>query len=366
LQRNPLKVGNRTADSTILWVKSNMIEKINIRFSLVLSVTIVIASCGNEHATIDAAKIADAPIQTVDAPPLPAMTTRTLAQCTTLGTGAETCGYQITLNPVACANQGCKKLAVFFAGGGQVCNQSIQDTYAAAGYVAVCALLFQTSDGTSLYPFAAEATRADAIMKAVADDPVVKAAWSGASMLITGVSHGATAPVTAMARTAFDAGPAWRGATHTGACFFDGIYNIAAIDELLGTGNAGGPCLSPVSHARMLGRYYSADPQVHSCVNNKCACDPDHAPEIDNDTIDAVAATEFAIKDWKLIECGSATAACASDIVPGPPISALCSNIDRSAQHTCAFESMPNDSHLTCAVSGINRCISWFDALSAL
>jgi hypothetical protein len=340
-----------------------------IRFTkwcLFILILVSFPGCGNDSPpSIDAAKTIDAKLPLVDAAPLPAMTKRTLPQCTALATGTETCGYEITLNPITCANRGCKKLVVFFAGGQQVCNQAIQDRYAAAGYVAVCALLFQTSEGTSLYPFAAEASRAHEIMKAVADDAVVKAAWSGASLLISGVSHGATAPVIAMARTTFDSEPSWRGATHTAACFFDGIYNIASIDELLGTGNAGGPCQGPVSHARMIGRYYSGDPLIHSCTNNKCACDPDHAPAMDNDTIEAVPTAEFAIKDWKLIECGSAMAACPSDIVPAAPISALCANIDASAQHTCAFEAMPNDSHLTCAGTGISRCIDWFDGLAA-
>jgi hypothetical protein len=134
-------------------------------------------------------------------------------------------------------------------------------------------------------------------MTAVASDTIVKAAWDGSSLLVTGVSHGATIPVTTVARTAFDDAAAWHGSAHTGVCLFDGIYYLAVLDEFLGTGNAGAPCRVPLSHGRMIGRYYTSEPMVHSCSNNKCACDPDHAPTMDNDTIDSVAAAEFSIKD---------------------------------------------------------------------
>jgi hypothetical protein len=254
-------------------------------------------ACKKSPATdLDASNTVDG--SPADAPaPLPAKTTRSIASCSALATGTETCGFEIQLDPSKCANRGCKKLAVFFAGGQQTCTASIAQAYVADGYVAVCALLFQTSTATGLYPYAAEATRADEIMKAIASDPVVRAAWSGQALLITGVSHGATAPVIAMARTTYDNSTAWQGATKTGACFFDGIYNITALDNHLGTGNAGAPCTTPLSHSRIVGRYYATDPATHSCGNGQCGCAPGHSAALDVDSVDGIAATEFAVKD---------------------------------------------------------------------
>ena len=235
--------------------------------------------------------------------------------------------------------------------------------YAAAGYVASCLQIFDTSEATGKLPYNKEADRVDTVLKAYL--ALVKPAWTGEHLLVSGISHGATAPVTAMARTKLD--DAWKGSKTTGACFYDGIYDLRAIDDLLGTGtDAGGPCLFPVSHARIVGRYYPKDPLVHACGNKKCACDPAHAPEMDTDSITAVAPTEFAIKKWKLIECGSATPACSSDIVPAAPIKALCANLRTAAAagYECADDSLPNSSHIVCHHTGVDRCLTWFDGIA--
>ena len=134
---------------------------------------------------------------------------------------------------------------------------------------------------------------------------------------------------------------------------------------MLGTGNDGGQCLFPVSHARIVGRYYQDAPLVHSCINGKCPCDPNHAPEIETDSITAVDPKEFAVTKWKLIECGSSTPTCSGDIVPAAPIRALCENLRTGPNAgTCEDDSMPNDTHLECHVTGVEKCRAWFDALA--
>ena len=87
------------------------------------------------------------------ASPLPSSGTRDVPACSTLGTGTDICRFELRLDPTRCAKRGCRKLAIFFAGGQQTCTESILQAYAERGYVATCALLFESSTGTSLYPY---------------------------------------------------------------------------------------------------------------------------------------------------------------------------------------------------------------------
>jgi hypothetical protein len=270
-----------------------------------------------------------------------------VAACNGIDGIAQQCSWRYSFDPAQCSPASpCDKLVAYYAGGGQDCSSydGIMQAFASAGYVATCILLDQT-------------------LKSIADSPITQAVWSGRDLLIAGVSHGATAPVIAMARTTLDDGAHWHGSRKTAGCFYDGIYDIGAIDQLLGTGDAGGQCLAPVPHARILGRYYPTAPLVHACSNDKCFCDPDHNPKMDEDTISAVAASAFSLARFKLIECGSATPPCTGDIVPKAPIDTLCAAIDAGAAHSCELDPMPNETHLSCAGVGTGKCIGWFDAL---
>jgi hypothetical protein len=253
---------------------------------------------------------------------------------------------------------------VLWGGGEQDCSNydSILQAWSTAGYFATCVLLFETADAAGQEAYVKEAQRVDLSLKAVVG--FGKAVWTGKDLLVSGISHGATAPVIAMARTAIDDAAEWKGTRKTGACFYDGTYDVKTTDAFLGTGNNGGQCMAPVPHSRIIGRYYATPPATHSCSNNKCACDPNHAPEIEQDSITTVMPTVFAIRQWKLIECGSAMDACTQDILPKGPIEALCSTIDAGPGHTCVLDPMPNATHLTCAgPAGASKCITWFDAL---
>ncbi|RLB45114.1 MAG: hypothetical protein DRJ42_30670 [Deltaproteobacteria bacterium] len=292
--------------------------------------------------------------------------TRTIAACAGGDTGDLPCSFEYLFDEAGCADRGCDKLAIYFAGGGQTCAGAQLSNYVEDGYVAVCALLFGDSAEAGRYPYNAEAERVDHLIRSVARDPAIASAWDGTSLLITGASHGATAPVVAMARTDFDEDPAWHGTVRTGACFYDGIYDIEALDELLGSGDDGAPCPDPpagvLSHRRAVGRYYESGPVVsHVCDNDQCFCDGDHSPEMDEDTVVDVEATRFAVTEWKLVECGSALDACTADVVPGDPIRSLCSNIDASPTHQCTFQSLPRTPHGACAPGVL--CRSWFNGL---
>jgi hypothetical protein len=170
-----------------------------------------------------------------------------------------------------------------------------------------------------------------------------------------------------MARHTFDEDPLWKGNRLTAGCFMDGIYDIGALDELLGNGADGAPCPEPpgsvLSHTRALGRYYTTEPELHSCFNNKCACDSDHSPEIDEDSIVGVDPGVFAIRHWKLIECGSELPACSGDVVPAEPIATLCAQIESDSERGCTFTSLPQVPHTACAPA--QQCIDWFATLEA-
>lgn len=278
----------------------------------------------------------------------------------------EACVWTYQFDDTVCtAESPCSKLVIFFSGGEMSCGyEGILSAFAEHGYVATCAQIFETSEAAGAEPYNDEAPRVDLLIWSITSSPEVRAVWTGEDLLISGVSHGATAPVIAMARTVHDS--EWLGSRFTAACFFDGIYNIGVLDEFLGTSGVGGsPCNLVLSHARAVGRYYDRDPLAHSCVNDMCACDPDASSEMSVDTITGVGLDRFAIADWKLIECGSAMNACLQDVVPSAPIRTLCNRLETDSGHSCAWDPMPESSHVACASEGIDRCYTWFDDLLA-
>jgi hypothetical protein len=176
--------------------------------------------------------------------------------------------------------------------------------------------------------------------------PEVIARWEGGHLLIAGTGHGATVPVTAMARTKLDAQDHWKGILTTGGCFYDGIVDVFSLEERLQSGAPnGGPCQGPLTPARLEARYA-------------------YMPEAKaRDSITGVAATNYTPVHWKMLECGSAMEACAEDVAPGGPIEQLCATISAGDLHLCEFESIPNVDHATCATHEAKRCIEWFDKL---
>ena len=289
-----------------------------------------------------------------------------LADCAGIDGIDEPCTLRYLFDPGRCSvSSPCSRLVVFFSGGEMDCGlpgyTTILEAFALSGFVAVCAQLFQTPGASGDEPYNDEAPRVDLAIRSALDAGAVRAVWSGEHLLISGVSHGATAPVIAMARTALDDG--WHGSGVTAACFFDGIYDIGELDLFLAFGDSGSPCNLVLSHARAVGRYYDADPLVHSCLNDKCFCDPDHSPEMDEDTVSGVDPSELAVSQWKLIECGSAMNPCLQDVVPAGPIETLCSRINAGPFSACVYDPMPEDSHIECASTGVDRCVTWFDSL---
>jgi hypothetical protein len=262
----------------------------------------------------------------------------------------------------ACVDAKCSKLVVVFSGGEMGCLSgqgyaNVIAGYADRGYAAVCINYFETSEGSAVAPYVDEASRIDLAVREATSGAWAQAYWTGEDLLLEGISHGATAPVILMARTELDEAAHWRGSHFTAGCFFDGIYDTLATADLLDSGAVGGkPCSAPVSFDRVLERYCGPGATAESC-------DLATNAKAQEDTITGVDTDAFAIRDFALFECGSDLPACVGDIVPGAPIESLCQNIEASPTHTCAFEGLPKDSHLTCHRDHYDACRVWFEGL---
>jgi hypothetical protein len=290
----------------------------------------------------------------------PAVTTQVLASCRGVSGVNETC--TLIKNASACTTTRCSKLVVVFAGGEQGCNPTtggyaaVISSYAARGWASICINYFETSDGSAMVPYAAEAPRLDMAMREATTGTWARQYWTGEDLLIEGISHGATAPITLMARTTLDNAPHWRGTRKSGVCMFDGVYDTQAIGSFLRTGRSGMPCLFPLSYTRLLSRYCGAGA-------TEATCNLATLPSALEDTVTGVAPSEFALRDFKLFECGSALPACSDDITPRAPIEMMCSRLNAPPGSRCSFEALPNLSHLNCHAMEYDRCRTWFDSL---
>ena len=347
----------------------------SVRCGLLALAWLVMAGCGassnassgdagdNDVATPDAgsgdAGSADAG-GSDSGPPPPASGQIVLDACLGQTGIAERC--TLVTNASACTGSKCSKLVVVFSGGEMGCitgsgYNNVLAGYASQGYAAVCINYFDTSTGSGKAPYIDEAARIDLAVREATTGAWARAYWTGADLLLEGISHGATAPVILMARTSLDDQPHWHGTHFTGGCFFDGAYDQAATASLLATGAIGGnPCTVPVSYTRWLERY--CGPGATGAT-----CDLSTNPKAQEDTITNVLPANFSIRDFKLFECGSALPACSGDIVAGPPVQTLCQRLDASPTHTCSFGSLPTDGHLTCHGNQYDQCRAWFEGL---
>lgn len=281
----------------------------------------------------------------------------------------ETCYWRYQYDSTKCnPEKPCSKLVIFFSGGEMNCDDSYQNPgagyskvlngYTSDGYVGVCAGVFLSSTAAGTIPPNKEAGRINALVNDIRQSSAINAIWNGEDLLFAGISNGATAPVTAMARTSFDDQDTWKGSRKTAACFHDGVYDIPYADQFLSTGSPALQC-NNLRNRTICGKY----------TNTAKDCSPINSadPEVALDTITQVDPTAFAIKNWKLIECGSALPACAAqgDWVPATPIQELCNDIAGDPSHTCTFGSQPNDSHIACmsTAQGIANCRDWFNRL---
>jgi len=203
----------------------------------------------------------------------------TVPACDGLAPGSEDCHYRLLWRPDACGGT-CSKLLVYWAGGEQSCADGKYDPllekWADSGVLVACAQPFTTSEEAGRYPYADERGRMELLTGRIRAQASTLSAdgvagWDGRYLVIGGVSHGATAPVAAIARSrAFVNRPdIWTGKDGTAVILFDGISDPARLEASIGL--ADDPACAPW-HARFVGRYGAKAPLAHSCDNDACYC----------------------------------------------------------------------------------------------
>ena len=285
--------------------------------------------------------------------------------CNNLGTGSERCFWRYDFDPSKCSPN-CDKLVIFFGGGGMNCDtegyatDKVIEYYKNHGYIATCVDIFETGEAAGAYHFVDEAGRVDRLVEDITSFVLDNHVWSGKHLLISGVSHGATAPVIAMARTSFDEQSSWHGSETTGACFYDGIYHTDAVLEFIIENECTG-VLDWLSYDRYVGRYCDPLPVFPAVCNNFYS---DSA--LDDMVTPPVSTSNFYIKDWKMMSCGTGAAnACYREVSPRVSTEEMCSIID-SGIGSCEFEDLPYSQgydHLNCAIERVDLCQEWFDDL---
>lgn len=294
--------------------------------------------------------------------------------CVGMNGVSEACYWRYMYDSNVCdPTSPCDKLVVIFAGGEENCDESMGDSSAAYsqamaryvddGYVAICAGTFLSS-GQNGQPYFEESDRLNAVTASIRGSSIINSIWSGKYLLWAGVSHGATVPPIAMMRKR-DTQPTWQGSTKTGACFHDGTYNVLQTDAFLKLSQNLTSCIG-VRKSAICDRYSTAGPIL-------CTSPPSSDPDVITDTITNGNVSNLAIKNWKLVECGSGLPAPAcgttsnlnGDWLPASTIQSLCNRIDQDSTHTCEFGSLPSDGHLTCVgtEAGVDECSTWFDNL---
>lgn len=295
-----------------------------------------------------------------------------------------------TSGPGACAGGRCSKLVIYFAGGDQACALpgqaygsdlygGLAKSYADKGWVFVCANLFTFpfSPAAGKIPYTNEAPRVKALVDAILFSPEVRARWNGEQLLFSGISHGASAPVAAIARHHVDQAPWWRGRKKTAACFLDGQYDVHYNQRFWMAPEHAASC-SWFHDRTVCGRYLGADTCPADTNTDGMALDSlvAVAPRPEDKRLPDLTPSDFAIPRWRMIECGSGLAeACGTDpstfpanpttgdMLPAAPIVKMCATIgDR-----CEFGSLPDKTHVECGLSGVAdvQCQSWFEGLPA-
>lgn len=302
-----------------------------------------------------------------------------LPACNGKGPGTEDCHARLFIDSAACSPAApCERMVVYWSGGEQSCSQGVYDglvkTYAAAGYVAACAQPYSTSEEAGAYPYNAELERMHELMAHLRGLPEVKAVWTGDKLLISGVSHGATAPLAAVAaaQALKSRAAVWTGKLATALVLYDGISNPATLEEW--TGQQQG---CSTFHARFVGRYGDGKPLLHSCQNNACYCSsPAHQGDWAADTT-VIGATyppgpyscaDFTTQTgsvlYRFVSCsGGLGSACGNqgDIIPDAQQKLAHDGLQTCPGVVASYKQYPNCAHTQCGggLCGLNDSLAW-------
>jgi hypothetical protein len=223
------------------------------------------------------------------------ITSVAIPACDGRGPGSEDCHFRLMWDAANChAGSACDRLVVFWAGGNQTCDDidsngqgdfdPLLRNFVARGFVAACAQPYTTEDAGGAYPYYMEWDRMHYLMQRLRSQAAE--IWDGSHLLISGSSHGGTAPMVMIAsqRALRDYADVWTGTSHTAVIMFDGISNPRTLEEWAGSQAIGSGC--GLLHRRWVGRYGDGSPLIHSCGNDACYCaSPAHASDWALDTI---------------------------------------------------------------------------------
>ena len=311
-----------------------------------------------------------------DTTPIPAEDEAYVEECNGLNSVNQDCYYRYRYDPERCGSDArCSKLVIFFSGGEMNCDDSYGDAsagysqilkrYSEDGYVAVCAGLYiegHENDEVRRVPRHSEKDRIHELISAIRESEAIQELWDGSRLLMSGVSNGATVPVVVMARHTIDDSAEWKGSQKTAACFYDGIYDVIEVDNQLKRYPIS---CQGVRNASICYRYTG---------DADCPVDPDPGnSDVILDSVTTVDPSEYAITDWKIIECGSnlPVPICGiigdwdRDWITKGPMESLCHQIDGGTNHNCILDPLPDQGHLSCSStdSGIDKCRLWFNGL---
>jgi hypothetical protein len=302
-----------------------------------------------------------------------------LPKCSGKGPGIEDCHARVIWHTSRCsAVAPCDRLVVYWSGGEQSCDTGAYDPllkdYAAAGFVAACAQPYTTTDEAGAYPIYQEFDRMHELLVQLRALPDVQAAWDGSKLLISGVSHGATAPLVAIAAKAAlrKHAAVWTGSSKTAVVLYDGISNPATLEEWaaqqLGCG---------LFHSRFVGRYGDGKPLLHSCLNKACFCSaPAHASDWAADTV-VLGATAppspYTCLDvtpqsgsvlYRFVSCsGAGVAACGllGDIIPDEQQTKAFDAIKGCAGVVASHQTYASCAHTQCGAKlcGLDDTLVW-------
>ncbi len=304
-----------------------------------------------------------------------------LAGCLGQGPGSEDCHARVAIDAGRCSpKKRCDRLLVFWAGGEQGCASGlyngILDHHAGEGFVAACAQPFASSGEAGRYPYHQELERMHALMIAIRALPEVAAIWDGSRLLISGVSHGGTAPLAAIAAgsTLRTRAAVWTGSAGTAVVLYDGISSPAALDAWAAQQSS-----CELWHLRIVGRYGDGSPLLHSCTNGACHCaNPPHAADWLKDTValsslaggpkspyGCEALTPAAGKVlYRFVSCGNALAACnmlTGDLIPDEQQQAAHDGVMSCAGVEASYKSYPLCAHPACGtrLCGGDDTLAW-------
>jgi hypothetical protein len=303
----------------------------------------------------------------------------TLPACNGKLPGKEDCHARMVIDVATCSPQApCDRLVVYWSGGEQSCNKGLYDgllkNYAKDGFVAVCAQPYTTNTESGAYPFHMEWERMHELMQQIRQAPEVQAAWDGTKLLISGVSHGGTAPLVVIAanRALRDHAAEWTGSTHTAVILYDGISNPALLEEWAGKTQG-----CSLYHSRWVGRYGDGKPLIHSCINKACFCStPPHKPDWEADTV-VIGATSpkspYTCQDltpqsgtvlYRFVSCSGGTAkpcGALGDLIPDEQQKLPHDTMAGCTGITASYKQYPNCGHSLCGsqLCGRLESVAW-------